>query len=328
MNLTARQEALYQALGNIDDAYLDEAICASRYHTPHLIKRLCAIAAVIAIIITCFALTPAKGKPLFTTTVHASDDMDTVFTMTATAVDEYIDSLPQTWSDKELFCIELYVDYPAERPFESLYAAVSYMGDLITDAYTGDHLVISYPKDEQTGLLCRIYGWAERIDVSTLNFNVLIFQSTGETEDTLLCSQPFKVYHSQISGQLVINQNAAGSGIREWTFCLMSTEQLVDWIVNDDTQHPFLLFSNADGWKDYIHNHYSSVLPVLSTREDAATIMLSKAKEIKTNDFTSKYATLAVLVQLLNEYPYNQYLCHDDYEWLDTALAPQSETQP
>lgn len=283
MKLTPRQEQLYAALSGLDEQYVDEALNSGKHTALPILRRAAAIAALLALIIGLSAILPVdSSQPIFFTTVNASDDLDTSITITANLLPEYstysghiIDSLPTSWMDMELFLIQVAIEHADEDFLTSSYVSVEYNETTITDDTLTDQLYISFSDDDNNSL-CKIYGWAQDISVNQLIFTINVYHTDNNVE-TLICKQQINVHY--FNNRLIINEEVSKSASKKWTINLLSTEELVDLILQDTDPPLYIALSSAEQMLSTTHVHYAEIIAILDTRDDAASTILSKLLE-------------------------------------------------
>lgn len=336
MKLTQHQEQLYDAVTGIDEKLVAEALAAPRAKR-NLVKRIAAVAALFAIIIGSIALLNSlDNDPIFSLSVQADDDLDTTITITADAVPEYAansghvkDSLSETWHNYDLFSIKIGMYNVTREYLESTYVTVNYAGEEITAAAETPQLNVRYPEiasqsNATESTICEIYGWATDLTDGRLEFTVSIYHRE-DGQEVLLYKQPFDIYYD--SGLLGINGkfNKSSDDI-SWSVNLMSTEELVNVIAEDENPPMYHVQSNLDpmNTNQLTRSHYADILAVLDTRDDAAQAILNQFQEFDQMNIEELKADLicnmerVIALTNLLEVDYYDQLTVDEFALFET----------
>lgn len=324
MTLTKRQERLYEALIDIDPCYVAEALERDKPVVGLWCRRLAVVAAVLALLIAgAFWLPSGKAEPLFFVSVMANDELNVTVTMTAQMAEDLPEDLADAWQDREVFCVEIRMEGAPPEYLAASSVTVEYEGRNVTKSATWEQLSIQVPEDSSDGTLCRIYGWARDMSEDKLNFTVTVSNTTDGAE-TILCSQPFEAFYKANSdNHLIVNHILTVDGEYSVTMEIMSTEELVDVICEDENAPPFGLFASHDNYVRYTENYYEGVLAVLRTRDNAASVMIKKLQDLekeaeKEPQSTDNIFGVYAICTILNDEYYKKQLSKEESQWFET----------
>lgn len=175
MMLSKRQTALYEAVSNIDSKYIDETLSTPIRFTPGAVKRIAAVAAMLAILITApiwesvFNPTPSPipvTQSYFFITAKAADGKDTNLLDAGDSFQSSSQSFP-LWGDHPTFTFDIALcEFDGNYLFSEDYKLLISYGDKVLDAakYKDDHIMIGMflPEKGSTGM-CGffVFGWFE-----------------------------------------------------------------------------------------------------------------------------------------------------------------------
>lgn len=302
MKLTPRQEALYEAITDLDPKYVEQAASPKKSRPSATLKRLIAVAAMVAIVIGCllFPWQILNQMPILSFTVSAADMENNAakITIEPSIVDPYVanighprGTLPDEWHYKDLFCIKIKMENFNVEYSNRVFAEIEYNGQTYSQSANDDNLVFQFPENKLVQFshktFCTIYGWTDGI----LNFTVNVYHQTND-EKTVLLSHSFDISRKSnyvINGKyLTLNVDPA--------LYFKTTNQIIDDIIEKENLPMLGIFSTAYGEREYIFHKYSDEINILYQRKNAKNAIIRRiyvlmAKGIALNDMNPSQIT-------------------------------------
>lgn len=275
MMLSKKQTNLYEAVSNIDSKFIDETLSAPIRFTPGIVKRIAAVAAAIALLLTLLipGMQDSHRSPIFAVQASASYGSDTTIKIDAGSVapDSPLlsshpkDNLSADWRDKDLFYLRIFMDCYTEADYDNTVVIIEYDRKRVELDSDDTHIDIQ-PRSgcSWTGahtLLYTVYGWFDKTTPVTVNFYT-------KTPDGLV---PLHKQTMIIGYEKGYRINGAST-----PQITLSTSALLHKMVDSADWWDWAVHSNLDLPWEYWMSEYETELIELQNREDAIDVMLGE----------------------------------------------------
>lgn len=279
MTLSKQQATLYEAVSNIDSKYIEETVTAPIRFTPGIVKRIAAIAAIIALLLTLLipGMQDSHRSPIFAVQANASYGSDTTIKINGGAVtpDSPLlsshpkDNLSADWRDKDLFYLRIFMNCHTEADYDNTVVIIEYDRKRVELDSDDTHIDIQ-PRSGRswTGadiLLYTVYGWFDKTTTLTVNFYT-------KTPDGLVPLHKQTMIIGYDKGYRINGASAPQ--------ITLSTSALLHKMVDSADWWDWAVHSNLDLPWEYWMSEYEAELIELQNREDAIDVMLEEISSL------------------------------------------------
>ena len=283
------EQDIVTALGGISDEKLADAMTVyeRKKKKRPILYRVAAMAAMVAILIGCFSFpwNMFEKHSIFTFTVSAAEmeNKEARIVIETSIVEPYVsgidhpkDWLPDSWHDKELFCVKIRTENFTEEYSDRVYAEIEYNNSFYAENTTTTNLSFQFPYNKfdlfRYRTLCTVYGWTE----TDTSFTITVYDQKEDGKNVLF-QETFDI---TLDKNYVINGATANAYV-DPSLHFKTTAQIVDQIINDEDLPFPLIQAGVGDYRKSIFSMYAEEISVLYQRGNAKNVIINKMIEVE-----------------------------------------------